>query len=123
MSENIKVVSPSKKSEIEAIRKKTTGVERALHSLETSWKTPNKMKDINKWQKAIEEKINYSIKTLSEVNNVVKNNVDNIKEIKDVLRHNYENIKTIFDILENSLKKDKTDKGLIYKTLKKKLPF
>ncbi len=71
MSGNIKVVSSSKKSEIEAIRKKTTGVERALHSLETSWKIPTNMKDINKWQKAIEEKMNYTIKTLSEVNNTV----------------------------------------------------
>ncbi len=123
MSTNIKVMSSPKKSEIEAIRKKTTGVEKALHSLETTWKIPTKMKDVNKWQKAIEEKIDYLIKTLSGVNDTVKSNIENIKEIKDVLRHNYENIKTIFDILENLFKKDKTDKGLIYKTLKKKLPF
>ncbi len=123
MSKNIKVLSPPKKSEIEAIRKKTTDVERALHGLENIWKTPTKMKDINKWPKAIEEKIDYLIKTLSGVNNTVKNNVDNIKEINDVLQHNYRNIKTIFDILENLFKKDKTDKGIIYKTLKKKLPF
>ena len=123
MSKNIKVISPPKKSEIEAIRKKTTDVEKALHGLETIWKAPTNMKDINKWQKAIEEKVDYLIKTLSQVNNTVKNNIDNIEEIKDVLRHNYENIKTIFDILENLFKQDKTDKGLIYKTLKKKLPF
>jgi hypothetical protein len=125
MSTNIKIknLTPSKKSEIKTIRKKTTDVEKALHSLEHIWKTPTKMKDVNKWQRGVEEKIDYLIKTLFYVNNVVKNNLDNIKEIKDVLRHNYENIKTIFDILENLLEKDKKDKGLIYKTLKKKVPF
>jgi hypothetical protein len=125
MSTNIKTkdIHPSKKSEIKTIRKKTTDVEKALHSLEHMWKTPTKMKDINKWQRAVEEKIDYLIKTLFEVNNIVKNNVDNIKEIKDVLRHNYENIKTIFGILENLFAKDKKDKGTIYKVLKKKLPF
>ena len=123
MSKKIKVMPPPKKSEIEAIKKKTSGVEKALHSLETSWKVPTNMKDINNWQRDVEEKINYLIKTLSELNHTVQNNVENIKEIKADLQHNYENIKTIFDILENLFKKDKTDKGTIYKTLKKKLPF
>lgn len=125
MSVNIKVknIYPPKKSDVEAIRKKTTDVERALHTLEHAWKIPTKMKDINKWQKAVEEKVNYLTKTLSEINDIVKNNVDNIKEIKDVLHHNYENIKTIFDILLHLFEKDKKDKRIIYKAFKKKLPF
>ncbi|UCD55510.1 MAG: hypothetical protein JSV93_01555 [Candidatus Omnitrophota bacterium] len=124
MHANIKTATyKPKKSDIEAIRKKTTSVERALHSLENLWKAPTNMKDINKWQKSVEEKINYLTKTLFEINEVVKNNIQNIKEMKNVLQHNYENIKTIFGILKNLFEKDKKDKSAIYSTLKKKLPF
>ncbi len=125
MNKNLKVkeIYLPKKSDIKIIRKRTADVERELHSLEHIWKTPIKIKNINKWQKAIEEKIEYLIKTLSNVNYIVKNNINSIAEIKDVLRHNYENIKTIFDILKHLFEKDKKDKRTTYKIFKKKLPF
>ncbi len=119
----IKAMYPSKKSDIISIKKKTSDVERALRSLEHTWKTPTRFKDISKWKKSVEEKIDYLTKTSLEVNGIVKNNIENIVEIKAVLRHNHENIKTIFDILKNLFTKDKKDKGLIYSVLKKKLPF
>ncbi len=122
MNKNSKVksASPLKKLDITTIRKKTVGVERELHSLEHVWKLPTKIKGINKWQRAVEERIDYLTNTLYEINNVVKNNLDNIVEIKTTLRHNYENIKTIFDILTHQFKKDKKDKRKIYKAFKKK---
>ena len=119
----LETIKPQKSTEIETIRKKTTDVERALRGLETIWKMPAKTKDISKWQKAVEEKLNYLTKSLFEVNHIVKENVSNIVEIKNVLRHNYENIKTISEILKHALAKDKKDKGAIFKTLKKKLPI
>lgn len=125
MSKNnkINIATAPKKSEIETIRKKTTDVERSLHSLQTISKTHTNLKDINKWQRAIEEKIDYLSKAAYEINNTVNDNVKNIVEIKATLQHNYENIKTIFDILKHSFEQDKKDKKVIYKAFKKKLPF
>ena len=123
MNKNVKIqkVHPLKKSDIKTLRKKATDVERDLRSLENIWKAPRKIKNIDKWQKAIEDNIDNLTKTLTETNYVIKNNVDSIKEIRETLRHDNENIKTIFDILKNLFKKDSKDKGAIYNTLKKRL--
>jgi valyl-tRNA synthetase len=120
---NVKIenVHPLKKTDIKSIRKKTRNVEKELHNLENAWKSPKKIKDIDKWQKAIEKKVDLLTKTLTEANFVIKNNVDSIKEMRDILQHNNENLKTIFDILKYLFQKDAKDKGAIYNTLKKKL--
>lgn len=114
-------IAAPKKSAIEAIRKKTSLVERALQSLESDSKEPRRMKKINKWPKAVEEKIDFLAKTLTEINHVVKSNVANIKEVKNVLDNNYSNISTIAEILKHISEKDKRDKNTIYSTLSKKL--
>jgi peptidoglycan hydrolase CwlO-like protein len=121
MAAKVKSVAPIKKVGIEAIRKKSTVVQRALHSLETASKEPTKMKHLNKWPKAVEGKIDYLAKTLAEVDEVVKSNTTNIKEVKAVLDNNYNNIKAIAEILRHLFDKDKKDKGAIYNTLKKRL--
>ena len=123
MNKNIKIqkVHPLKKSDIETLSKRATDVERDLHSLEHIWKTPKKIKHIDKWQNAIEDNIDELTKILIKSNYVIKNNVDSIKEIKEILDHNNENIKTIFDILKYLFQKDTKDKGVIYNTLKKRV--